>query len=189
MTLKLHTLVTSTRPGRTGIHVARWFDDVARTHGAFDTALVDLAEFNLPVYDEPHHPRLRRYEHAHTQRWSKSVEAADAFVFVCPEYNYGPTPALVNAMNYLFHEWHYKPVGFVSYGGASGGLRGVQATKPLATTLRMMPIPEGVMVPFVAQQIANDSFTPSEPQQASATVLLDELLRWAHALKGLRPQG
>jgi NAD(P)H-dependent FMN reductase len=188
MTLKLHTLVTSTRPGRAGIHVARWFHEVASSHGRFEAELVDLADFNLPVYDEPHHPRLRRYEHAHTLRWSESVNAADAFVFVCPEYNYGPTPALVNALNYVYHEWHYKPVAFVSYGGASGGLRGVQSIKPVVTTLRMMPLPEGVMLPFVAQQIGSNGFAATEPQQGSAIVLLDELLRWAEALKRLRPQ-
>ncbi|MBP0575805.1 NAD(P)H-dependent oxidoreductase, partial [Mycobacterium tuberculosis] len=77
----------------------------ALQHGGFDVALVDLADFNLPVYDKPHHPRLKRYEHDHTKRWSASVAAADAFVFVMPEYNFGPTPALTNAIDYLFHEW------------------------------------------------------------------------------------
>ena len=75
------------------------------------------------------HPRLQEYQHAHTKRWAESVNSADAFAFVTPEYNYGPSPALVNALNYVYVEWNYKPGGFVSYGGVSGGLRAVQAVK------------------------------------------------------------
>ena len=113
---------------------------------SFDAHLVDLKDFDLPVFDEPKHPRLHEYEHEHTlQMVARAVAAADAFVFVAPEYNFGPTPALVNALTYLAREWHYKPAGFVSYGGISGGLRGVQGTKPLLTTLKMMPIPEAVV--------------------------------------------
>ncbi|UUZ62241.1 NAD(P)H-dependent oxidoreductase [Polaromonas sp. P1-6] len=128
---KLHTLICSTRPGRVGPAIARWAHETATTHGKFDTRLVDLASFNLPVYDEPAHPRLQTYSHAHTREWSSSVSEADAFLFVMPEYNYGPPPALLNAMTYLVREWQYKAMAFVSYGGMSGGIRagaGHQAT-------------------------------------------------------------
>ncbi|WP_163368404.1 NADPH-dependent FMN reductase, partial [Enterobacter hormaechei] len=67
----------------------------------FDATLVDLADFKLPIFDEPKHPRLGDYQHEHTRKWSASVKAADAFVFVTPEYNYGPSPALINALTYL----------------------------------------------------------------------------------------
>src|SRR5689334_4480755 len=119
--LKLQIVIASTRPGRVGAPVARWFHRRAEEHGGFDVELVDLAEVNLPLLDEPHHPRLRRYVHQHTQAWSARVEAADAFVFVTPEYNYGMPASLKNALDYLNQEWHYKPVGFVSYGGVSAG--------------------------------------------------------------------
>jgi NAD(P)H-dependent FMN reductase len=149
---RLHVVLSSTRPGRVGATIARWFDDVAVEHGRFDPVEpVDLAEFNLPVYDEPRHPVLQQYEHEHTKRWSVSVAAADAFVFVTPEYNYGPTPALLNALNYVYKEWNYKPAGFVSYGGVSGGIRAVQATKQTLTTLKMVPLVEAVVVQMVAQ--------------------------------------
>src|SRR5699024_7105059 len=126
---KLHVIISSTRPGRVGPSVARWFHEYACHHGGFEAELVDLADFNLPVYDEPAHPRLGQYEHEHTKRWSASVAAADAYVFVAPEYNYSPTPALVNALDFVYNEWNYKPCGFVSYGGVSGGLRAVQAAR------------------------------------------------------------
>jgi hypothetical protein len=70
------------------------------------------------------------YEHDHTKRSSASVAAADAFVIVTPEYNYGPPPSLINAFDFVYKEWNYKPAGFVSYGGVSGGLRAVQRSRP-----------------------------------------------------------
>ena len=84
--------------------------------------------------DEPKHPRLREYEHQHTKDWSARVEAADAFVFVHPEYNYGITAPLKNALDYLSQEWNYKPLGLVSYGGVSAGTRAAQMIKQVATT-------------------------------------------------------
>ena len=187
MTRTLATIAVSTRPGRIGIHVARWMQGVAESHGGFDSRLVDLAEVGLPIYDEPKHPRLRDYANEHTRRWSAIVAAADAFVFVCPEYNFSPSPALVNALDYLYHEWGYKPAGFVSYGGISGGLRAVQTTKLMLTSLKMVPLNEAVVIPFVAGQVTDGTFTPNEAQAKAAPEMLDALVRWSDALKVLRP--
>jgi len=186
MTLRLNIIIGSTRPGRVGKPVADWFEGVARRKGNFDVHLVDLVDFDLPVYDEPKHPRLQQYEHAHTRRWSESVAAADAYVLVTPEYNFGPTPALINALNYVYTEWNYKPAAFVSYGGISGGLRAVQTTKLSLTTLKMMPILESVMVPMVSEHIREGRFEPNDIHNESAEVLLTELHRWAEALKPMR---
>ncbi|UTP37650.1 NAD(P)H-dependent oxidoreductase [Phenylobacterium sp. LH3H17] len=185
--MKLNIVICSTRPGRIGPSIGRWFHGAAQAHGGFEAELVDLAAFNLPVFDEPHHPRLRNYQHDHTKAWSASVEAADAFVFVTPEYNFSPPPAFVNALNYLFFEWNHKPASFVSYGGASGGLRAVQMEKLMLTSVKIMPIPEAVAIPMVGLQIdAEKVFTPTEGQAKAAPGMLDELARWAGALKPLR---
>jgi NAD(P)H-dependent FMN reductase len=187
MALKLHVIICSTRPGRVGPSVAIWFHDFAAQHGKFDAALVDLAEFDLPVYDEPHHPATGKYTKEHTKRWSASVAAADAYAFVTPEYNYGPPPSFVNALNYLYKEWNYKPCGFVSYGGASGGLRAVQLEKQLVTALKMMPMTEGVMVPMVATLVDDTkTFQANDLIRASATTMLNELFRWTEGLKAMR---
>lgn len=184
---ELHIIICSTRPGRVGPSVARWFHAFAVEHGGFDARLVDLADFDLPVYDEPVHPRFQQYEHEHTKRWSASVAAADAYIFVTPEYNYNPPPSFVNALNYVYKEWNYKPCGFVSYGGVSGGIRAVQAEKLLVTTLKMMPMMEGVVVPMVAGHLSESGvFSSNELIDQSAQTLLDELLRWAQGLKAMR---
>ncbi|MBE3590056.1 MAG: NAD(P)H-dependent oxidoreductase [Firmicutes bacterium] len=183
---RLGLVIASTRPGRAGLPVGRWFQKKAEAHGAFDVEWIDLAEIHLPFMDEPHHPRLRQYVHDHTKRWSALVEEMDAFVFVHPEYNYGMTAPLKNALDYLHWEWHYKPVGLVSYGGISAGLRAAQQIKQIVTTLKMMPMNEAVSIPFVAQFIKDGEFHPNDVLEQAAVAMLDELARWEEALRPLR---
>ena len=186
--LHLQVVIASTRPTRVGPIIADWFVGQARGHENFDVELVDLAEVNLPMFDEPRHPRLRQYEHEHTKRWSSIVARADAYVFVQPEYDHGPPPSIVNALDYLVHEWAYKPVGFVSYGGVSAGVRSVSMTKEIVTALKMMPMFETVALPFFAQHLDRETgtFTPPAVQNEAAKVMLDELFRWATALGTMR---
>src|SRR5580700_1834034 len=184
---KLLVVIVSTRPGRVGLPVGRWFDGQARAHGAFAVEVADLLEIDLPFMDEPNHPRLGQYTHQHTKDWSAKVRAADAFVFVTPEYNYGLTAPLKNAIDFLHSEWQYKPVGFVSYGGVAGGTRAVQMLKLVVTTLKMTPLFEAVTVPFVAQFIDDEGdFLPSDMIDQSANAMLDELVRVSVALAVLR---
>ncbi|MBK3574868.1 NAD(P)H-dependent oxidoreductase [Streptomyces sp. MBT65] len=183
---KLHVVVGSTRPGRLGLPVGQWAAQAAKEHGGFDVELVDLAEIGLPLLDEPGHPRAGLYAHEHTRRWSATVDEADAFVFVTPEYNSGPPAALLNALSFLYSQWLYKPVGFVSYGGVAGGLRSVQVLKQVATALKMMPVPESVAIPFVFKHLGEGGFRADEPMEAAATMMLDELLRWTEVLRPLR---
>jgi NAD(P)H-dependent FMN reductase len=183
---RLNVVIGSTRPSRVGGLIAEWVWDAAHRHGGFEVELVDLAELDLPLLDEPHHPRLGDYQHEHTRRWSEQVAGADAFVFVTPEYNYGAPPALINAIDYLFGEWQYAPVGFVSYGGVSGGTRSVQMLKQIVTTLKMMPVPEAVSIPFFPDFVEDGAFAANEVAEEAARAMYDELLRWTGALGGLR---
>jgi NAD(P)H-dependent FMN reductase len=184
---KLEVVIASTRPNRVGLPIANWFLERAMAHGKFAVALADLKAIDLPPLDEPNHPVKRQYEHEHTKVWSARVDAADAFVFVTPEYNHASPPALLNAIDYLVHEWAYKPVAFVSYGGISGGTRSVEMTKQILTGLKMMPIPESVILPFVTKFIdPKGAFAATEAHAASAVKMLDELARWSTALMTLR---
>ncbi len=183
----LQIIITSTRPGRVGLPVAEWFRGRAVDQGAFEVEVVDLAEVNLPFMDEPNHPRLRQYTHQHTRDWSATIERAGAFVFVMPEYNYGFNAPLKNAIDYLHHEWQYKPVGFVSYGGVAAGTRAVQMIKQVVTTLKMTPVFEAVSIPFVQQFIdAEGRLQANEVMEQAATAMLDELYRLTMALAPLR---
>lgn len=184
---RLHVVVASTRPRRVGPAVGEWFAARAREHGGFDVHLVDLVDVALPLLDEPEEPSTGRYVHEHTRRWSASVEAADAFVFVAPEYNAAIAPSLLNALDCLYTEWFYKPVGFVAYGGSSAGLRAVQMTKQVVAALRMYPTVEQVPIHHVSEHLDEDgSFRPADHLPAAATAMLDELVRTADALAPLR---
>lgn len=185
--MKLAVITVSTREGRVGDAVGKWAREYARQHGGFDEVeLIDLKQVNLPLLNEPKHPVMRDYQFEHTKRWSKLVEPADAFVFVTPEYDYFTPGALVNAIDYLSQEWSYKPAGFVGYGGISGGLRSVQAAKPLLTSVKMMPIPESVSFHFVVNNLKDGVLTPERKHEDMARLMLDELAKWATALKPLR---
>lgn len=183
----LQIIIASTRPGRVGLPLGEWFAQAAREHGGFEVELVDLAEVNLPFFDEPNHPRLGKYEHQHTKDWSATVSRADAFVFVTPEYNYGYNAVLKNAIDFLHTEWQHKPVGFVSYGGVAAGTRAVQQLKQVVTTLRMVPVFNSVNIPFVAQFLDDeDRVQPNDVMLGAAKLMLDELLPLAQALEPLR---
>lgn len=184
---KLYVVAVSTRPGRGGFPLSTWIFERAKAHGAFAVELIDLKEENLPMFDEPRHPRLRQYEHEHTKRWSAKIEAADAFVFVTPEYDHGTPPSLINALVYLAHEWAHKPVGFVSYGGPAGGTRAVQMVKPMLAALKMVVLVESVMAPLFASSIdENGVFNASDLQEAGAQAMLDALAQWTKALVAMR---
>lgn len=187
MTLTLKIIIGSTRPGRAGPAIAAWANRFATEHGKFDRVeLVDLADLNLPLLDEPAHPRLHDYRHDHTKRWSTIVAEADAFVFVTPEYDYFAPASLVNAIQCLSTEWAYKTAGVVSYGGVSGGLRATQTLRQLLGNVNVHALPQSVPVPFFSQFIQDGAFSPNEQTVAGTKLMLDELHRWASALHPMR---
>jgi NAD(P)H-dependent FMN reductase len=183
----LQIVIGSTRPGRVGLPVAEWFQEKAVEHGAFEVELVDLAVVGLPFLDEPELPRFGRYVHQHTRDWSATVSRADAFVFVTPEYNHGPSAAMKNAIDFLHVEWQYKPLGFVSYGGIAAGARAVQMLKQFVLPLKMTPLFETVAIPLVEQFLDEErQFRSNEILDAAAAMMLSELHRVSEALRPLR---
>lgn len=102
--LNLLVVLASVRPGRVGKPVADWFLPIAEADGRFAVELTDLLELDLPFLDEPEEPHLLAYTKDHTRAWSEVVNRADAVVFVTPEYNATPAPALKNAIDFLYHE-------------------------------------------------------------------------------------
>jgi len=186
--MKLHVVIASTRPGRLGAQVGQWFAGLAETHGSFDMRIVDLAEVDLPFLDEPAQASTGTYVHEHTRAWSALVNEADAFTFVMPEYNAGINAPLKNALDFLYNEWAYKPVGFVSYGGVAAGTRAVQMAKQVVATLQMYPLKAAVAIPTRQYIDADGVLRADAALHAAATSLLDELARVATALEQLRKE-
>lgn len=172
----------SASPHRTGAPIVDWIAAKLRERGV-DVDVVDLQELGLPFYDEPNLPRLQSYVHQHTKDWAARVGAADAFIFVTPEYN-GSFPAILkNALDYLHHEWHYKPAGVVTYGGGlSAGFRGAQALRQVLAALYMVPIQEAVAIPFVKEHLDEAGFHPTAGMEIAADAMIREVLRAQKAL-------
>ncbi len=183
----LKIIIASTRPGRKGPALGDWIFDTAKKHTEFNVELLDLAEINLPFLDEPNHPRMQKYEKEHTKNWSAKISEADAFIFLLPEYNFSYPATIKNALDFLYNEWNFKPLGFVSYGGIAAGTRSVQALKQVVTAMKMVPIVESVNIPFFTKYIdEQNKFNADDTIQKSAESMLKELLLWTRKLKEMR---
>lgn len=183
----LKIISSTVRPGRKGPIIAKWIEEVAKKNGLFNVELLDLGEINLPLMNEAQHPRLKKYEHEHTKKWSTTIEEADVFIFVTAEYNFGYPSPLRNALEYLSQEWGYKAAGIVSYGGVSAGTRAANTLKGDLATLGVVALSDAVNIPFFTQFINDKSeFVPNDITTAAAEKMLKELLRWTKGLKAIK---
>jgi NAD(P)H-dependent FMN reductase/GNAT superfamily N-acetyltransferase len=186
--LRVLVIVCSTRPGALGPVIGEWLTDSLAQSAAnlsVDLVPVSLADLDLPFLDEEEHPSTGIYRNEHTQRWSAIVDAADGFIVVTPEYNYGMPAALKNALDYLSREWAWKPVAFVSYGNTSAGTRSVQHAKQVVTTLRLVPLGATVAI-RIGHAVDNGRLRPDSSRDQAAVEVLEELARLSHALRPLR---
>ncbi|BCJ47876.1 FMN reductase [Actinoplanes ianthinogenes] len=181
-------LTTSTRPGALGPAVGRWLIDAITPRAAqlgAELVPVALSDLGLPFLDEEEHPSSGVYRNDHTRRWSEIVDAADGFIVLTPEYNFGMPATLKNALDYLSREWAWKPMGFVSYGNTSAGTRSVQHAKQVVTTLRLVPLGATVAI-RIGDATENGRLRPDAGRDRAGVRLLDELVRVAQALRPMR---
>jgi len=175
----------SIRQGRIGGPIGDWVREAATADGRFTVDYADLAEIQLPLMDEPNHPRMKSYTQPKSIAWSERVDAADCFLFAFPEYNFSYSSPIKNALDYLSQEWDRKPVGFVNWGGNSGGTRAQLALRPVVGALGMVLTHGNVEINFPNFQ--DGKFQPTEQQATVLKMQLDELLKLDAALKPLRP--
>src|ERR1035438_10542452 len=98
--MKIQIILGSTRPGRVVERVGKWVAAAAQEVEGFEVEVVDLADYDLPFFDEPISPRYnpdRKLSPA-VQRWIAKLSEADGYVFVTPEYNHSITGVLKNAI-------------------------------------------------------------------------------------------
>ena len=69
--LKVDVIVGSTRPNRIGLGAAEWILERARGGGRAYFELIDVADFDLPLIDEPLPPSLGQSPKDHIKRWAK----------------------------------------------------------------------------------------------------------------------
>jgi NAD(P)H-dependent FMN reductase len=168
--VRIAVVVGSTRPGRRSRQVADWVLSRASKHGGADFEILDLAEYDLPLLDEPVPPSLGDYKHEHTKAWARTISGFDGFIFVTAEYNHSVPGVLKNALDFLYAEWNNKAAGFVSYGSA-GGVRAVENLRLIAGELQIADVRAQVALPFATEFENFTRFTPSETAEEALKTL------------------
>ena len=187
----ISVIVGSTREGRFSEKPAKWFLDHLKKRDGVDARLLDLLDFPMPFFDQsttPATPGRPAFEHEVVQQWTAAIGESDAFIFVTPEYNYGPAAVLKNAIDWVYPEWNRKAAGFVSYGSALGA-RGVQQLRATAIELQLAPVRSSVHIPVAtlwAHYKGGDVDAGLAELEAPAGALIDDLLWWSTALKTAR---
>jgi len=169
----VQVILGSTRKGRAGERVSRWFMDQAQGRDDLRLELVDLRDWPLPFFDSPVPPAMGRYDDPAQQAWGAHVGRADAYVLVTPEYNHGYPAVLKNALDTVYAEWRGKPVGFVGYGSVGAGVRAVEQLRQVVIELSMLPLREQVGIPRVYAAFDEAGRLRAPHHDAEAKAVLD----------------
>jgi NAD(P)H-dependent FMN reductase len=178
--MNIQLIIGSTRPGRIGPQIADWLVENLPHNDGATYSIVDVADAKLPLFDEPIHPSMNQYAHAHTKAWSQKIKQADGFIFLTPEYNAGYPASLKNAIDYLYHEWMNKPVMIVSY-GVHGGNSAAAQLRQVAERLKMQPTATSPAFSVTHEMSGEDGTITDiskafEPYLAVVTLAGEELL-------------
>jgi NAD(P)H-dependent FMN reductase len=189
----ISVIIGSTRQGRFSEKPAQWIAQHLRERDGVETRLLDLRDFPMPFFDQPVPPAMpgrAPYPNEAVQQWTAEIARADGFVFVTPEYNYGPAAVLKNAIDWVYPEWNRKAAAFVSYGGTAG-VRSVQQLREIAVELQLAPVRSAVHIPVAslwAHFQGGDVEAGLAELAGPAGAMIDDLLWWTAALKRSRGQ-
>ncbi|WP_278264939.1 NAD(P)H-dependent oxidoreductase [Nocardia sp. AG03] len=175
--LRLEVIVASTRPERFAPVVADWFLAAAAERPEFEIGVLDLRELALPS-DLAETPAVEQFR--------ARIGAADTFVAVTSEYNHGYPASLKTALDSVKHEWRTKPIGFVSYGGLSGGLRAVEQLRQVVAELHMVSVRESVSFAQAKRRFAADGSTDDRAAIDASARMLGQLAWWGRSLRAAR---
>ena len=187
----ISVIVGSTRQGRFSEKPAQWIFEHLGKRKEIETRLLDLRDFPMPFFDQavpPSMPGHPPYPNDVVQKWTAQIGASDGFVFVTPEYNYGTSAVLKNAIDWVYPEWNRKAAAFVSYGSAMGA-RAVQQLRETAIEVQMAPIRSSVPLPVAtlwAHFQGGDVNKGLAEMDQQAAAMIDDLLWWTSALKTAR---
>lgn len=187
--LKLAVILGSVREGRFGPVAANWTVDQAQQHGGFKVTLVDLAEVDLPLVLGAKPPAIATTDvrPAEMVRLTAPLDEADAFIIVTPEYNRSFPASIKSLIDWHYTQWRAKPIGFVSYGAVSGGLRAVEQLRLVFVEMHAVTVRESVSFANYWELLQEDgTLATTEPAQATAKNLLDQLSWWGEALQDAR---
>lgn len=181
----IQVIVGSTRPGRVGRKIANWYINDLDIPAGSTVEIVDLADIELPLLDEVMPAMYGQYANEHTKKWAETIDKADGYVWITPEYNHAPSAALLNAISYLKNEWSFKPVGFAGY-GTMGGTRAIEDLVSVSSELSMVPLRERVSIlePWVS--VSEDGAVSADYVKGDKNGQIASLVKWAEGTKSLR---
>ncbi|WP_347453329.1 NAD(P)H-dependent oxidoreductase [Acinetobacter thermotolerans] len=180
--MKIYIIVGSVREGRTAIKVADWIFKQMKTYhfSTVEAEIVDLKEWNLPIFAGAHPPLTGIYDQPKQQEWADFIALADAFIFVSPEYNHGYSPALKNALDYLGKEWQGKPAAYVGY-GATNGSRSIDQIRQVGTQLGMIDTNAIVEIRDIFNRNKDYTFEGNEFDNKTLRAVIDKLIQYVSA--------
>ncbi len=194
--MRLQVIVGSTRPTRAADKVLPWVTGRAAVHEAFETEVLDLRDWPLPMFGEHlgsiGDPRDPSYSDQLVRNWNRKIAAADAYLVITPEYNHSIPGELKNAIDSVFASFAFrnKPMAMVGYsGGIGGGIRAIEHLNQVAVELEMAPLRSTVILPFVEKAFDADGQPTDPATEVSLQILLDDLAWWASALHTARAAG
>lgn len=179
--MKLMIINGSVREGRMADKVQNWVMEVLSQDSGLELDVVDLKEVDLPFYNEATPPIMAKgqYKNPKGVAWAKRVAEAEAFIMITPEYNYGTSAVLKNALDWVYDGWNNKPVSFIGYGALAAGTRAVQQLRQNIVNIKLHSTPTSIQIPFIWQAFDETG----QPTHEDLTSNLKELV---HELKDLQ---
>jgi len=187
----ISVIVGSTRQGRFSEKPAHWILQHLKKQKDVQAQVLDLRDFPLPFFDEPVPPAMpgrQPYGNEVVKKWTAAIAKSDGFIFVTPEYNYGTSAVLKNAIDWVYPEWNRKACAFVSYGGTAG-IRSVQQLRETTIELQLAPVRSSVHIPATtlwAHFQGGDVDAGLATLETPAKTMIEDLLWWTAALKTAR---
>lgn len=185
--VKIGVITGSTRDARVNKQVAEYVLDKAKGVEGAEFELVDIKEFDLPMFNEAMPPAManKDYDKDETNRWSKKIDSLDGFIFVTPEYNKAITPSLKNAIDYLGSEWGNKAAGIVGY-GSTFGVAAQLSLRQILSNLNVATVaPAGAFSLFTDFEEMS-TFRPSEVHNPTMQAVIETTVAWSKGLKSVR---
>lgn len=189
MGLKVLVLYGSYRRDRTGVRLARFLIDRLPSEG-LDPELVDAREVGLPFLDRMYKEHPKGEAPAALERLADQIRAADGFIFVTGEYNWGPQPGLKNLTDHFLEEWFWRPAAIASYSaGRFAGVRAGASWHAILSEMGMVVISSALAVGTISEALSPEGAPTGEGGKALLNAFprfARDLRWWAEAAKAQR---
>ena len=175
----IYIIVGSVREGRTAIKVANWVLQATTELALKDiqTEIIDLKEWDLPLFAGAHPPATGIYDQPKQQQWADKIATADAFILISPEYNHGYSPALKNALDYIGKEWQGKPAAYIGYGSTNGS-RSIDQIRQVGTQLGLIDSNAILEIRDIFRRNQTKAFEANEFEIKILNVIIEKLQKY-----------